>query len=185
MEQHRFHTLEGKGIRFQEVKIEHVEQIHAYASDEEVSKYIGWKLMNSIADTRGLIEGMLLREQAETHLYASIIQGDSGKIIGTAMLFGFDHEAKHAEIGYVFHKDYWNRGYATEAIRLIERFAFKDLGLHKLHARVVDANQASSIVLEKNAFLLEGRFKDYYFIDGCYQDGLFYGKIAKLETVNE
>lgn len=37
-------------------------------------------------------------------------------------------------------------------------------------------NIGSSRVLEKNGFQLEGKFKDYYFIEDMYYDGLFFGK---------
>ena len=59
----------------------------------------------------------------------------------------------------------------------MSKFAFEVLGLHKLHARVADANAASARVLEKNNFLLEGRLRDYYFIENKYYDGLFYGRV--------
>ena len=42
---------------------------------------------------------------------------------------------------------------------------------------VAEANTGSYRVLEKNGFVLEGRLKDYYFIEGRYYDGMFYGFI--------
>ncbi len=119
---------------------------------------------------------MLKRESAGTHLYASIVLKSTQEIIGAAMIFNFDREAKHAEIGYVFHVDHWGNGYGTETVSLMNNFAFESLNLHKLHAHVVDSNIGSNRVLEKNGFELEGRFKDYYFIEGMYYDGLFLGK---------
>ena len=93
------------------------------------------------------------------------------------MIFNFDHEANHAEIGYVFHNSHWGKGYGTETVALINEFAFKSLKLHKLHARVVDSNVGSISVLEKNNFKVEGRLKDYYFIDSSYYDGMLFGKL--------
>ncbi len=42
---------------------------------------------------------------------------------------------------------------------------------------VAEANTGSYRVLAKNGFVLEGRLKDYYFIEGRYYDGMFYGFI--------
>jgi [ribosomal protein S5]-alanine N-acetyltransferase len=171
-----FHELNGKNIYFKALDTKDAEEIHTYASDKEVKRFIGWRLMHTLDETKEYIEEMLKRETAETHLYASIVLKSNNRIIGTAMIFGFDTAANHAEIGYVLHKDYWSKGYGTEAVAMMNDFAFGVMNLHKLHARIVDANIGSARVLEKNGFELEGRFKDYYFIDDKYYDGLFFGK---------
>ena len=62
----------------------------------------------------------------------------------------------HAEIGYVFHKEHWGKGYGTESVALMSDFAFESLNLHKLHVSVVDANIGSARILERNGYELEG-----------------------------
>lgn len=172
-----FHGLEGENICFKPLSTNDVKEIHSYASDEDVSRFIGWKLMETMDETYNHIEEMVKRESAGTHLYASVVLKSTQAIIGTAMIFNFNCEAKNAEIGYVSHNGYWGKGYGTEAVALMENFAFETLNLHKLHARVVAPNIGSVRALEKNGFELEGRFRDYYFIDGAYYDGLFFGKL--------
>lgn len=172
-----FHILEGKNIYFKALSSEDVQEIHNYASDKEVKRFIGWRLMHSIEETRNHIESMLHRELAGTHLYASVALKTTQEVIGTVMLFDFDKEAKHAEIGYVFHKGHWGKGYGTESVALVTDFAFQTLGLHKLNARVIDANLGSGRVLEKNGYQLEGRLRDESYIEGNYHDLLLYGMI--------
>ena len=171
-----FHGLKGENIYFKPLSTYDVQEIHSYASDEDVSRFIGWKLMKTLNETHNYIEEMLERESEGTHLYASIVLKSTQKIIGTAMIFNFDHEAKHAEIGYVFHRSYWSKGYGTETVALVDDFAFDSLNLHKLYARVVGANIGSIRVLEKNGFKLEGCLKDYFFIDNSYYDEMLFGK---------
>lgn len=171
-----FHELEGEYIYFKPLSTSDAQEIHSYASDKNVKRYIGWPLMKTLDETRNYIVEMLRRESAGTHLYASIVLKSTKIIIGTAMIFNFDHEAKHAEIGYVFDSRYWGKGYGTETVALMNGFAFDSLNLHKLHARVVGANIGSIRVLEKNGFMLEGRLKDYHFIDNSYSDGMIFGK---------
>ena len=172
-----FHGLEGEKITFKSLNTKDVQEIHSYASDEEVSRFIGWPLMKTMDQTHNYIEEMLKRESAGTHLYASIALKSTQEVIGTAMIFNFDREAKHAEIGYVFHGSHWGKGYATETVALMNDFAFDSLNLHKLHARVVDANIGSVRVLEKNGFKLEGRLQDYHFLDNTYYDSMLFGKL--------
>jgi ribosomal-protein-alanine N-acetyltransferase len=174
----KLYTAEtGSKIEFKPMRLEEVLLIHAYASDEDVSRYIGWKLMHTLDETTAYVKEMMRREDADTHLYASIYEKDSGVLIGTGMLFNFDEEARQAEIGYVFHKGYWGKGYASEAIKAMTTFAGEQLGLHKVHASVVAANTGSARVLEKNGYVLEGRLRDHFFIDGAYDDALLFGKI--------
>jgi ribosomal-protein-alanine N-acetyltransferase len=173
--------LEGEKITFKALSIDDVQEIHKYASDKEVSQFIGWDLMNTLNETREHIEIMLKRESAGTHLYASIVLKSTQAIVGTAMIFNFDQEANQAEIGYVFHKDHWGKGYGTESVALMSDFAFESLNLHKLHARVVDANIGSARILEKNKYELEGRLKDHYFIEDKYYDALLFGNLTKFK----
>lgn len=172
-----FHGLKGENIYFKSLNTDDVQEIHSYASDEDVSRFIGWQLMKTLDETHNHVDAMLKREAAGTHLYASIVLTPTQAIIGTAMIFNFDHEANHAEIGYVFHKSHWGKGYGTEAVALMSAFAFESLKLHKLRACVVDVNVGSAKILEKNGFELEGRLKDHYFIDGSYYDSLLFGKV--------
>ncbi|WP_027632773.1 GNAT family N-acetyltransferase [Clostridium hydrogeniformans] len=172
-----FHSLEGENIYFKKLSKDDAQDIHSYASDEAVSRFIGWKLMKTLNETSEHIETMLKREANGTHLYASVIIKSTQKIIGTAMIFNFDEEAKQAEIGYVFHKDHWSKGYGSECVALMSDFAFESLNLHKIHACVVDANIGSARILEKNGYELEGRLKDNYFIEGKYYDALLFGRI--------
>ncbi len=172
-----FHMLDGDNIYFRLLSIDDALDIHKFASDKKVAKFIGWNLTHSLEETLELIEGMIKKESAGTSLYASIVHKETDRVIGTCMFFNFNLEAKHAEIGYVLSASHWNKGYGKEIVSIMDDYALEYLELHKLHARVVDVNIGSSKVLEKNEFLLEGRLKDYYFIDDEYYDGLFFGKI--------
>jgi len=174
-----FHSLEGERISFKPLSTDDSEAVHSYASDANVKRFIGWPLMKTLEETRRYIEEMLKRESAGTHLYASVVLKATQQVIGTAMMFNFDREANHAEIGYVFHSDYWGKGYGSEAVALMTSFAFDSLCLRKLHARVVSANIGSVRVLEKNGFKLEGCLKNYFYIEGSFYDFMLFGKFAR------
>lgn len=111
-----FHGLEGGNICFKPLETDDAEAIHSYASDVNVKRFIGWPLMKTLEETRGHVEEMLKRESAGTHLYASVVLKSTREMIGTVMIFNFDREADHAEIGYVFSSKHWGRGYGSEAV---------------------------------------------------------------------
>lgn len=178
-EKRAFHTLETQRLRFKKMTLSDGNAIHEYASNPDVSRFIGWPLMHSYGETMAFVQEMMNKEEAGTHIYANVIENDSDKVIGTVMLFNFDKVANKAEIGYVFHQDIWGKGYCTEAATIVCKYAFEVLGLHKIHAQVTAVNVGSSRVLEKNGFEKEGHLKDHYYIDDRYYDCLLYGKFQK------
>jgi [ribosomal protein S5]-alanine N-acetyltransferase len=173
-----FHSLENEEICFKALSVSDCMDIHNFASDEVVSRYIGWNLMKNVKETNDFIEDMIKREIEGTYLYASVELKATGKVIGIVMLFNIDKEANHAEVGYVFDKAYWGKGYGTNSVKLINEFAFNICKLNKLCARVVDGNSGSSQILLKNGFELEGRLRDQYYVEGKYCDSLLYGKLS-------
>lgn len=70
-------------------------------------------------------------------------------------------------------------GYATAAGRLVAAHAFDELGLHRLEASVVDANDGSKRVLEKLGFEQEGVARRRWFTDGEWKDEIQYGLLAE------
>jgi len=63
-----------------------------------------------------------------------------------------------------------DRGYATEAGRLLVEHAFRRLNLHRLFARIDPANRGARRVLRKLGFRYEGRLRDDSKINGRWID---------------
>ena len=75
-----------------------------------------------------------------------------GEIIGVVGTKGIDYKKSEVEFGYWIGKDYWGKGYVTEAVKLfVERF-FEEFDINRLYAIAYSNNPASSKVLEKNGF---------------------------------
>ncbi|GAB3819334.1 GNAT family N-acetyltransferase [Micromonospora zhanjiangensis] len=73
-------------------------------------------------------------------------------------------------LGYGAFVPYAGRGYLSEGLRLVLRFAFDDLGLHRLEANVQPGNTASINLVKRNGFRREGYSPDFLFIDGAWRD---------------
>jgi len=65
-------------------------------------------------------------------------------------------ETHGLEFGYWIGRTYWGRGYATEAVARLTRFAFEILRVNEIWAAAVPVNDASHRVLEKNGFAIVG-----------------------------
>lgn len=59
-------------------------------------------------------------------------------------------------IGYFLAEKYWNQGVTTEAIKLLIKYLFEDIGVNRIQAEVMPQNENSKKVLIKNGFISEG-----------------------------
>lgn len=66
------------------------------------------------------------------------------------------HANKEVDLGFRFLEEEWGKGYATEAAKAMIHYAFDDLHLQQLIARVLPNNKASIRVLEKLNFTPTG-----------------------------
>jgi len=69
---------------------------------------------------------------------------------------GIDRQHRHAELGFGIAKDYWRKGFMSEAVSAIIQFSFDDLKLRRLEVGIDPRNIASSKVAEKLGFVFEG-----------------------------
>ena len=77
---------------------------------------------------------------------------------------------QNAYLGYGLWVEFAGKGYATESIRLVLKFAFTDLKLHRIEANVQPHNLASIRLLERCGFKKEGFSEKYLKIGGRWRD---------------
>ena len=93
-------------------------------------------------------------------------------MVGICNLGDFEDSSRRCEIGYDIKKSKWNKGYATEAIKLLVNFALCDMNLNRVEAFVTPGNDVSVRVLEKCGFIREGLVRERDFIKGELVDGI-------------
>lgn len=80
------------------------------------------------------------------------------RLVGDCALFDIDHAAGTAELGLIIgEKDCWNRGYATETVALLARYAFDIQGLTSVILHVYDFNERAVAAYRKAGFHEIGR----------------------------
>lgn len=75
-----------------------------------------------------------------------------------------------ANIGYWIGEPFWNKGIATEAVRLITKYGLTELDFIRIHTGVFEYNTGSMRVLEKNGYEKDGIFKKSIFKNGKIWD---------------
>jgi ribosomal-protein-alanine N-acetyltransferase len=146
-----------------------------YASDPEVTRYVGWPRHQSIADTQGFVAFSAAEwERWPAGPYLIRARGD-GRLLGSTGLT-FERPGE-AITGYVLAKDAWGNGYATEALHAMVDLA-RSLALARIYAFCHPEHRASVRVLEKCGFtrdegwLEQGQFPNL--APGVLQDVVCY-----------
>jgi [ribosomal protein S5]-alanine N-acetyltransferase len=99
---------------------------------------------------------------------------ESGVLVGSVAINPHEQH-RRASIGYWCAVAHWGRGYATEAVRAIIDYGFRDLGLNRVFAECHGDNPASRRVLEKVGMTYEGSLRQHSFRLGRFADKLQFG----------
>ncbi len=104
----------------------------------------------------------------------AVILKETNQLIGAIGLV-INKRFNRAELGYWIARNYWNKGYATEAAKRILEYGFTERGLHKIHASHLKRNPSSGRIMEKIGMTKEGEFKEHVIKYGKYKDLIIYG----------
>ncbi|MTH53340.1 GNAT family N-acetyltransferase [Bacillus mangrovi] len=101
-----------------------------------------------------------------------------GLLIGTINLFFVARGSiQSGFLGYFMDEQHNGKGYTTEAVRLITKYAFEELKLHRIEAGVMPHNEGSIRVLLKAGFEKEGLARKNVKINGKWEDHVLLGII--------
>lgn len=106
----------------------------------------------------------------------AIVLRDDDRLIG-AIGFEIDRDCEKAALGYWVGKQFWNRGFATEAAVALLDFGFGQLGLNRIYALHLARNPASGRVMEKAGLLYEGTARQDRVKWGKREDLVSYGLV--------
>jgi len=123
---------------------------------------------------------MLNREARAGRSYSFFIWSGNN-LVGQITMGGVMYGAlRGAHIGYWVDRNYANRGFTTQAVKLVTAFGFSQLGLHRMEINVRPENAASCRVAEKAGFVIEGQRKAFLHIDGAWRDHICFVKNNEL-----
>ena len=103
------------------------------------------------------------------------------KRLGFIDLYDFDQQHKRAGVAIIIHQNYRKNGFAYQALKLIEKYAFDKLYLHQLYAFILADNLPSINLFEKAGYTCSGNKKDWRIVHNKFKDELFYQKIRNEE----
>jgi RimJ/RimL family protein N-acetyltransferase len=109
----------------------------------------------------------------ETLLNFGSFTRDGGELVSSIGLVRLEQlrgEERLAEIGYWTAKEQRGRGYTTEAVRAVARWAFEALGVERLEWLAEVGNEASRAVAVSAGFTMEGTLRSRLVHSGTRRD---------------
>ena len=171
--------IEAERLILRKITEEDVNDIFEYASVPEVTTFVLWDTHKTKQNSIEFVK--LAGEQFNNNI--SIVWGieikSENKLIGSIDLRDWNSIHRCGEIGYVISKEYWNRGYVSEAVKAIINFGFEILHLNRIEAHCEEENIGSWKVMEKCGMKYEGTLREKVFIKERFRSMKMYSILKR------
>jgi ribosomal-protein-alanine N-acetyltransferase len=172
-------TLESDRLILRKLALSDADDIFAYASDPEVTKYMLWDTHTAVDDSRRFISTKLKQYEKDETGEWGITLKENGKLVGAMGIASVDMDHEKAEIGYVLARPYWGKGIVPEAVERLLKFAYEEMGLNRIECWHFLPNENSGRVMQKVGMTFEGIARERYFVKGRYWDAGQYAILRK------
>ena len=143
-------AISTKGLVLRRPRISDADDIFdSCAADPEVTRYVIWPPYTDRSEVAPFLQSRLARWDSGEEFSWAITRTEEDRVIG---MVGCRVREQAADIGYVMSRNYWNRGYITEAAKAV---------VYRVWAVCDVENKASARVLEKVGMQREGTLRRY------------------------
>lgn len=175
--------LEGKLVNLRSLEMTDVERGYTWINDREVTRHLAARYPVSRADEERWFGG------TPTNSFEGVrlgIETKDGTHIGNIDLHrGGYPEDRNAGLGIMIgEKPHWSKGYGSDAIVTLLRFAFGEMNLNRVWLTVDARNERAVTCYLKCGFQEEARGRQDRFAEGAYHDTLVMG-VLRDEFVSQ
>jgi [ribosomal protein S5]-alanine N-acetyltransferase len=165
--------LIGEKIYLRPIDREDAAQLQAFMNDPEVTQTLGAYRPLSMQRELDFIEQT---NKDKNQVWLGIVLKQDDRLIGTVALRAIQGKDRKADFGIkIGFKEEWNKGYGTEATKLIVRHGFETLNLNKVWLKVFEYNARAMRAYEKAGFSREGLLRQDDYRMGRYWDTVIMG----------
>jgi RimJ/RimL family protein N-acetyltransferase len=121
-----------------------------FTEDRAISRLAGYARQD-LSQTREFVIAALVWPDGRSVGHAE------GRYVGGIRLHSLSWSDRKARLALgLFDRRFWSHGYGTQAIQLLLRYGFEELGLHRIDLRVLDYNVRAIRAYQKCGFVREG-----------------------------
>lgn len=149
-------------------------------SSKDVTRGMLWDPHKDVSQSQASIDKALRRYAGGKCYRWAIALPEDNSVIGVVELLSFDEEKDTCGFAYMLGKDYWGKGYGTEALHAAMDFAFSRMGIWMIHGDHFADNPASGAVMRKVGMKYMGTVPGKYEKNGRVIDAECY-RVTKEE----
>lgn len=173
-----FITLETQRMRLRDHTLEDLKTHHALLSDDRTMYYLQDIKTNSMEEsTDNLMECIESQKSNNRRQYfLRMEEKENANHIGEIgyTVTDFTPAGKLVHMGYFIYPSYWNKGYTTEAVKRLLKFAFMENGVYRVTTGCMKENEGSEQVMIKCGMVKEAHLKNAQWHDGGMKDRVLY-----------
>jgi [ribosomal protein S5]-alanine N-acetyltransferase len=155
-----FPTLSSQRMLLRQITEDDFEDVYNLYADERVFTFCGMLNKTNKAVILSSIDHFDRDfRQRKRIKWGIALKENEEKVVGIIEALDYISHINQITVGYFIHPDFWNRGIASEALRILVYFLFEDVGINRIQAEVMPRNIYSKRVLLKNGFQLEGTLR--------------------------
>lgn len=154
-----------------------------FVNDRELKKFLvtGIPFPMTSWEEEEWIKSQMSNEKGEYNFAIEDIE--TKKYIGGCGIQKVNWLARVATVGIMIgDKDYWGKGYGTDAMNVLMKFIFEEMNIHKIRLSVFSFNERAKRCYEKCGFQVEGILKDEIFKEGKYYDEIIMSAFSNTNT---
>lgn len=162
--------LETERLILRRYTLEDVNDYFDFASDVEVTKFLRWGPHPNKEYTLEYFKDVIEEYSTGKDSPWGLEHKTGKKLIGSIHIMQLDTYHKKAQIGFVINREYWHRGYITEALNKVFEYCFSTLQLNRIEALCIAENHVAIRVVEKVGMKFEGLLRQYAYQKGGFKD---------------
>ncbi|AZR73371.1 hypothetical protein BBF96_08235 [Anoxybacter fermentans] len=168
----------GKLVKLRPVEREDLPKTTGFLNDPEVSiplgaKYFGISLKTEENWYRGYLKG-------DYHFTSLVIENlKTGEHMGHIGFNEVSWKDRKATVGLFLGKEYWGKGYGTDALMSMCHYGFTQLNFQRIQLQVFAFNRRAIRCYEKCGFIVEVVEKNANYINGEYVDNIVMGVLVE------
>ena len=151
-----------------------------WANDPDVTKYLTWQHHKTVEDSSAILTDWIGQyDKDDFYQWAIVLKGSGDKPIGGISVVHKDDAVEMVHIGYCIGKKWWNQGITSDALSVLVKFFFEEVGINRIESRHDTENPNSGKVMVKCGLKYEGTHREADWNNRGRCDSVMYAILAK------
>lgn len=165
----------GDRVRLRRFREDDLRQLDAWWNDPEWMIFQGGRIAPVPEATTSEMFRAWSSNTSHRAYGFSIESTGTGELVGHVTVWGIDPVVRAGTLAIIIGGEHVGQGFGTDAMRVMMRFVFEELGINKIELQVWSYNERARRTYEKVGFRVEGTRRDATFHDGRYWDEIHMG----------